>query len=188
MQVTRSPSPAPRRERSVAGVPPLPPSVEGDLRNKARQMALEGQEVKLTPTFSRPGGLPPNTQTLNAASGAPPPAAPAAPARPDLEVPVAQQLLFEQDQLNRASGPSVHFQESLNSQGESERISVIGEHIAGRMAEMQRENQRFTSEAINQMARFVDETRNTRYIPPPNNVVREPVYLMVQMRKSGCCK
>ena len=140
MPVTRSPSPAPRRERSVTGVPPLPSSLERDIRNKARQMALEGQEVKLTPTFSRPGGLPPRTQTASAAPGPPLSAAPATPARPDMEVPVAQQLLFEQEQRNRASGPSVHFQDSINSQGETERIAVIGEHIAGRMAEMQREN------------------------------------------------
>ena len=158
----------------MVGVPPLPPSVERDLRARQRQMAAEGQDVKLTPTFTRASVVAPAATPPNTASAAPPPAAPVTPARADMEVPAGQQLLFETEQRNRASGPTVHFQESINSQGETEKIAVIGEHIAGRMAEMQRENQRFTSEAINQMARFVNETRNTGYVRPTENVVREP--------------
>ena len=100
----------------MAGVPPLPPSVERDLRNRARQIAVEGQEVKLTPSFSRASVIPPTATPLSTASAAPPPAAPATPARADMEVPAGQQLLFETEQRNRASGPTVHFQESINSQ------------------------------------------------------------------------
>ena len=85
-----------------------------------------------------------------------------APKKPDLEVPVGQQLLFEQDQQDREVGAPSTYQESLGSQGENERVHMLGEHIAGPIARIQRDDQRFTTEAINQMARFVNETRSMK--------------------------
>ena len=71
---------------------------------------MEGNSVRLTPTFSRPAALPTVNPPVNPEASAAAPAAPVRPKKPDLEVPLEQQPLFEIDQRQRELGASSTYQ------------------------------------------------------------------------------